>query len=92
MYSKNNLKKWSVIFIKISLCLFLFNSFFILTDFLAGKNITIKEFFHSSIDNEHWLAFGGTFFSGLITYFLLKHYQVQLEFEKKKAYTRIITK
>lgn len=84
MYSKNNFKKWSVIFIKISLCLFLFNSFFILTDFLAGKSITVKEFFHSSIDNEYWLAFWGTFFSGLITYFLLKHYQVQLEFEKKK--------
>lgn len=66
------------------LIVFIFNLFFVTTDFLAGKNIDKLSLIYSPVSNETWLMFWATLSTSIATIALLFHYKEELNFEKKK--------
>ena len=93
MKCKEFLKKYGVIIIIFifSISPIILNLFFFITDISAGKEVKCGEIFYSSISNENWLDFWGTFMPALAAfsflYFTKKQTESinkQLEFEKNK--------
>lgn len=67
------------------------NLFFFLTDYIAKKEVKWGEIFYSSLSNENWLDFWGTFMPALAAFSFLyftekqtKSIKKQVEFEKNK--------
>ncbi|MEJ6457156.1 hypothetical protein LH399_10535 [Fusobacterium nucleatum] len=88
-----DLKKNKVIFLifLFSLSPIILNFFFFITDISAGKEVKCGEIFYSSISNENWLDFWGTFMPALAAFSFLyftkkqtESIKKQLEFEKNK--------
>ncbi|MCI5725788.1 hypothetical protein [Fusobacterium sp.] len=67
------------------LTVFLLNLGFVGTDLFAGKNLKIGSLFYSTITNENWLAFFGSFISGFAAFLLFFSNQKSLEHEKNKV-------
>ena len=93
MKCKEFFKKYGVIIIILifSISPIILNFFFFITDISAGKEVKCGEIFYSSISNENWLDFWGTFMPALAAfsflYFTKKQTESinkQLEFEKNK--------
>lgn len=93
MKCKEFFKKYGVIIIIFifSISPIILNFFFFITDISAGKEVKCGEIFYSSISNENWLDFWGTFMPALAAfsflYFTKKQTESinkQLEFEKNK--------
>ena len=74
------------------LIVFIFNLFFVTTDFLAGKNIDKLSLIYSPVSNETWLMFWATLSTSIATIALLFHYKEELNFEKKKLNQNLILK
>lgn len=67
------------------------NLFFFMTDCIAGKEVKRGEILYSSLSNENWLDFWGTFMPALAAFSFLyftekqtKSIKKQVEFEKNK--------
>lgn len=83
---------------KVIILIFLFslspiilNLFFFITDIIAGKEVKYGEIFYSSISNEKWLNFWGTFMPALAAFSFLyftkkqtESMKKQLDFDKKR--------
>lgn len=67
---------------------FLLNLGFLITDWIANKQVDWNGLFYSPIPNETWLAFWGSFSASIATILLLFHYKNELNFEKKKYYSK----
>lgn len=85
IFKKNTLVYFFILF----LFIFILNLGFFLTDFLAGKTLSWKILFYSSISNETWLLFWGSFSASIATILLLLHYKEQLNFEKNKYHYEV---
>ena len=93
MKCKEFFKKYGVIitiFI-FSISPIILNLFFFLTDYFAEKEVKWGEIFYSSLSNEKWLEFWGTFMPALAAFSFLyftekqtKSIKKQVEFEKNK--------
>lgn len=82
---KNYIKYLLLSGLTLILTVFLLNLGFVVTDLFAGKNLKIGSLFYSTITNENWLAFFGSFISGLATFLLFFSNQKSLEHEKNKV-------
>lgn len=74
-----------VISILVILGIFLLNSFFVITDWIAGKKFNGLAILYSPISNEGWLSFWGTFVGGFATFLLFLSAKETLENEKDKV-------
>ena len=81
-----DLKKNKVIFLifLFSLSPIILNFFFFITDISAGKEVKCGEIFYSSISNENWLDFWGTFMPALAAFSFLYFTKKQTESIKKQ--------
>ena len=77
------LKKYKIV-ILIILSPTILNLFFVITDYIANKEVKWKEIFYSSVSNENWLVFWGTFIAALAAFSLFYSSKRQLDFEKNK--------
>lgn len=93
MKCKEFFKKYGVIIIIFifSISPIILNFFFFITDISAGKEVKCGEIFYSSISNENWLDFWGTFMPALAAFSFLyftkkqtESIKKQVEFEKNK--------
>lgn len=88
-----NFKKNKVVILifLFSLSPIILNLFFFITDIIAGKEVKYGEILYSSISNEKWLDFWGTFMPALAAFSFLyftkkqtESMKKQLDFEKKR--------